>query len=214
MFYFGHTFLDENANQGKANAVIAKVGTSCLFNFSDISGTGTVVANDATAQPQATVTLGGPPFSFYGVPQTQLEAHTDGFLSTDIGTIASDPSNDCPIPDVPSDGSGNRLYALHDDLNTTVRHQYISPYPRPHDEPSFSAKGCNIFQWDGTYVSGGGNVSVQAILYDDVAEIVYQYRTSIRRASPRRRVSSTRHRHRRCRRRWMVCSTPAIRLEP
>ena len=44
---------------------------------------------DATAQPQATVTLGGPPFSFYGVPQTQLEAHTDGFLSTDIGTIAS-----------------------------------------------------------------------------------------------------------------------------
>ena len=40
-----------------------------------------------------------------------------------LARLHPDPSNDCPIPDVPSDGSGNRLYALHDDLNTTVRHQ-------------------------------------------------------------------------------------------
>ena len=169
---FGYTFLNQNANQSSFTSFSAKVGSSCPYGFVDISGTGSVVASGNAAQD--TVTLGGLPFDFYGMPQAELEAHTDGFLSTAIGTIAPDPTNDCPIPAVPSDGAGNRLYVLHDDLNTTVYHQYFADCPRPHDEPGFSPKGCNIFQWDGSYVNGGGNVSVQAILYDEVAEIVYQ----------------------------------------
>ena len=128
----GYTFLNQTANQSSGSAFVAKVGTSCPYAFTDISGTATIVA---TGDAQATVTLGGMPFDFYGIPQAELEVHTDGFLSTDIGTLAPDPTNDCPIPAAPSDGAGNRLYVLHDDLTTTVYHQYFATCPRPTMSP-------------------------------------------------------------------------------
>ena len=168
--------------------------TGVPFQFVDISGSGTPVAGQisgpasgpdltetallakATAT-QSTVTLGGSGFNLFGTPVTELAANTSGYLSTDTAGPATDTTNDCPLPMVPSDGAGARLYVLHDDLDTSVRHQYFATCPRPHDVMGFSPKGCNIFQWDGTYVSGGGNVRFQALLYDEVAQIVYQYTT-------------------------------------
>ena len=152
------------------------------FQFVDISGTGSVVATAVASlakatQTQTTVSLGGPGFNLFGSNVAQLAANTSGYLSTDLAGPATDTTNDCPLPMVPSDGGGARLYVLHDNLDTTVSHQYFATCPRPHDVIGFSPKGCNIFQWDGTYVSNGGAVSFQVVLYDEVSQLVYQYAT-------------------------------------
>lgn len=148
---------------------------SCSYEFVDISATGTLVVSGDDVD--ANVMLGGSALNLYGTLASQLNVSSNGLLATDLTGTSIDISNDCPIPAVPSTGGGDRLMVMHDDLIASVHHQYFSaPCPRPNDA-GLVATGCDIFQWDGTYVSTGNPVRFQAIIYDGIEEIAYQYHT-------------------------------------
>jgi hypothetical protein len=136
---------------------------SISFDYHDISSTGTlVISGDDTG---ITVTL-GKEFMFYGNAYTQLNATTNGYISTDLTDLGPDLSNDCPLPVWPSTGGGARIYAYHDDLETAVYYQYFtsSPIPNPKNGQSM---GASVFQWVGTHYGGSAGVDVQAYLYDN-----------------------------------------------
>ncbi|MEM9453115.1 MAG: MYXO-CTERM sorting domain-containing protein [Myxococcota bacterium] len=138
-----------------------------LYGYVDITATGTLVVmgNDQAAS----VPLGAP-FEVYGVALMDMVATTNGVLTDDLG-VATDFTNDCPIPIPPSSGAGFRIYALHDELNASVYYQYFT-------EPEASAvgypgqlSGISVFQWTGTH-SGGDLVDVEAILFHDDLSIL------------------------------------------
>jgi len=146
----------------------------CTFDYITLTSPTLVVSGD---DAQALLTLGGTGFTLYGT--SGLAANTNGFLSTDVGGPGSDWSNDCPIPGIPSTGAGDRLYVSHDDLITDVYHQYFASCPRTNDS-GLAPTGCDVVQWQGVYFGSTDNVTVQAIIYDGVPEIVYQYLTDDR----------------------------------
>ncbi|MDA3880799.1 MAG: hypothetical protein PF436_10460 [Prolixibacteraceae bacterium] len=136
---------------------------SISFDYHDISSTGTLVINgDDTG---ATVTL-GKEFMFYGNAYTQLQATTNGYISTDLTDTGGDFSNDCPLPLWPSTGGGARIYAYHDDLVTSVYYQYFASSPIPNPKNG-STMGASVFQWVGSHWVGSAGVDVQAYLYDN-----------------------------------------------
>ncbi|MEM9531268.1 MAG: trypsin-like peptidase domain-containing protein [Pseudomonadota bacterium] len=167
---FGYTFADSNE-------------PTCAFDFQDISGSGTPVQFTPTNADfpalddgAAVIDLGGTGFDYYGQALTELTMVTNGYLSTDAGDSGGDVTPDCPLPSVPSTGGGGRLYPLHDDLVLdSAYHQYFANCPRPGE--ATNSAGCNIFQWNITEIFNGGtdDFVVQAILYDDTNQIVYQY---------------------------------------
>jgi len=143
-----------------------------LFSYIDISATGQVLAagdelsGNVTFPPNST-------FYFYGAERTALRASTNGFVSFNLSDGA-DPSNDCPVPAVPGtgDGSGDRLYVLHDNLVTTVRYQH---FPAS-SNPSGWSGDVSVIQWTGTYVGSGLAVDFELLLLHslDMAVMLYQ----------------------------------------
>ncbi len=154
------------------------VAGNCAFQFVDISATGAsvVVGDDVASAP---IPLQGL-FNFYGVDLPDIVMASNGFLSTDPVDTGGDLSNDCPLPVIPSTGGGARIYPLHDDLNLVAGtgdglFQYFSTCPRP-SQVAFGDIGCHVFQWDEVSHFGGAEVfDLQAILYDDTFEIVFQH---------------------------------------
>jgi|GEM_PF-3981317 len=158
----GYTFIDFNEPGGP------------VYQWVDISGTGTALGDgdDVALGP---VTLGAP-FSFYGTSYSDLYLCSNGFIST-TADAGGDLSNDCPVPSVPSTGTGARIYAVHDDLDLEPGfgqgyYEYFADCPRPHD--GGTACGCSIFQWEDVEHWGAGiQFDAQAILYDP-GDIVIQ----------------------------------------
>lgn len=156
---FGYTFLD-SAESG------------CSFQFVDISGTGTaVISGDDSG---ATVALPGPAFNLYGTTYSQLNAATNGYLSTDATDTGPDLSNDCPLPVTPSTGGGARIYPLHDDLISDIVFQHFTTCPR--DSGYGQPEGCYVFQWNATHFGGSeAPWRFQAILYTTSFGIAFQH---------------------------------------
>lgn len=163
---FGYAFSDQ--------------ADGCAFQFIDISSTGTrIVDGDDTAS--APVTLGAP-FSLYGTAVTQLVMSSNGYLSADPADNGADFSNDCPLPARPSsptETSGLRIYAQHDDLNlrggTSAGYtQFFQSCPRLQGTP----QACTVFQWNNVrhFEEQNGPTSgtwdLEAILYHASGEIV------------------------------------------
>ena len=154
---FGYTFRDQADGQ--------------QFAYFDISATGTLVVSGDDVV--ASIALPAP-FTFYGTTYTDFAVSTNGFI-TDIAGAVSDFSNDCPLPTPPGSGAGSfRVAALHDDLVTDVYYQFI-------DEATAAAigfpgqvEGVSIFQWQGTFFSGGA-VDVEVAFshtFGDILSIV------------------------------------------
>ena len=164
---FGYTFRDSN-----------EAVNPPAFQFIDISATGTLLTRDAGSSADegaATLPLGGPGFSFYGNTINTVRVSTNGYISTALGDSGGDLSNDCPLPVIPSTGSGARFYPLHDDLiSANIRHQYFATSPRPADNGPNT--GVNVISWINSDHFGGGTdaFSFQVLLYDN-GDIVYQY---------------------------------------
>jgi hypothetical protein len=151
------------------------VGAGVAAAWTDITGTGTIVASGDDTSSGA-VALGAP-FPVYGTTRTSLNASSNGYITTDLFDGGPDLSNDCPLPAVPSTPfgtTGDRFYPLHDDLISTVRYQYfaVSPYPNPD-----GAMGASIFQWNATHFGGCGPETFQAVLYDN-GDVAYMYNTT------------------------------------
>lgn len=138
------------------------------FNYVDISGgTPLLVGFDQSA----TVPL---VFPFYGVTANSLQVANAGYLSTDNTDGGLDFSNDCPLPAVPSSGSatGARIYPLHDDVITSVYHQFFPVSPVV--APLGGTPAVNVFQWKGTHFGTSNAVDFEALLFE-TGEIVFQY---------------------------------------
>jgi len=146
----------------------------CDANFIDITSSGTsVVSGDDNG---AAVNLPGPSLDFYGETVTDIAMTTNGYLSTDPADTGPDLSGDCPLPAVPSSGSGGRYYPLQDDLITADGlFEYFASCPRP--SGAVLGEGCYVFQWNGVEHFGGDGTtfSFQAVLYDTSWAITYQY---------------------------------------
>lgn len=166
LFVFFFACLAISANAQQCYSTMSNVS----FNFIDISATGAVVASgDDTASGAVTL---GKSFPIYGTYYDQINAATNGYLTTDLSDGGPDLSNDCPLPSLPStpEGTtGHRIYPFHDDVIATIYYQYfaVSPY----DHPSGALMGASIFHWDGVHF-GGGVVEFEAILFDN-GDLVY-----------------------------------------
>ncbi|GAB4185553.1 MAG: hypothetical protein Tsb002_09400 [Wenzhouxiangellaceae bacterium] len=146
--------------------------SSCNASFFDISATGTNILSGDDVASAAQALTGN--FNLYGVDLTQLFMMSNGFLAT-TGDGAGDLSNDCPLPSVPSTGTGARIYPLHDDLITGSGYfEYFATCPVT--SPDFPAQnlGCHIFQWSDVTHFGDATVwEFQAVLFDDSYEIIF-----------------------------------------
>ena len=125
----------------------------------------------------ATVTL-PTAFPLFGVDQTDWFVNSCAFLSTE-GT-GGDFSNDCPLPSGPSTGTGDRIYALHDDMDTdqggAVYYQHFDAGACPRDSDTMGAVQCDVFFWDGINPwNGTDTFDVNLILYPDTGELVTVY---------------------------------------
>jgi len=136
------------------------------YDFVDISTTGTLVASgdDASSINSgiSSPVLLGSPFEFYGNTYHFLVPSTNGYISTSPIDDGSDLTADTPLPAVPSDGGGARLYPLHEDLIADVYYEYNGLI------------GASIFQWDAQFFPASTAFDFQALLYDN-GDILYQY---------------------------------------
>lgn len=172
---FGYTITDSNNG-------------SCAVQFVDISQTGAVVVmgddeSTISSPPNginATIPL-SPAFMFYGRIYTQVVMASNGYLSTDPADSGPDTSNDCPLPAVPNtppSTTGGRFYPLHNDLvldnGGAGLYQTFPACPRP--DGNGQSSFCSVFQWQDAYIFGSVvTFTMQAILYHETGEIVYQY---------------------------------------
>ncbi|MEM7146538.1 MAG: right-handed parallel beta-helix repeat-containing protein [Verrucomicrobiota bacterium] len=155
------------------------------FQWIDITTTGQLVisggsatsSNDAVDGIGAPVTLGFP-FTLYGQTVTQLVPTTEGYLSTDPAEAGLDEDNDCPLPTLPSKGTGKRIYAYHANLNfvqaqSNVYYQYFDKSPHSH-----YSGGVSIFTWDNAAIGTSPIfvIDVQALLFDN-GDIIINYDT-------------------------------------
>ncbi len=147
---FGYVAVDQN--------------DGAVYNYVDITATGALLV--VGAEVSAEVPLGAP-FEIYGGAPMAVYANSNGFLTDDPATNF-DASNDCPIPDPPSTGTGFRIYALHDDLDTSVYYQYFTEAEADMLGYAGETAGISVVQWVGVHDgAGGGPVDVEAILFHD-----------------------------------------------
>lgn len=154
---------------------------SCAFDFVDISSSGQGLTFtpsgqfDALDDGGASVPLDGGGFDFYGVNRTQLVMSSNGYLSTQASDNGGDFDNDCPIPTSPDRGGGARIMPMHDDLIIEGGfYQYFDNCPRSGEVGNGP---CHVFQWDdvGFFSAEGVIFDMQALLYENTGQIVYQY---------------------------------------
>lgn len=177
---FGYTRADSTSPQCRFQTV----DMSARPFLTPVAASGSVSALDDGAV--SNLSLGPNPFNYYGQSISQLQMSTNGYLSTSQNDGGGSFSNSCGIY---STGPDNGiLQALHDDLVVQsgggLRHAYFSTCPRVPDVGS-TTQGCTVFEWRnmGQYTDNGslpiGNAVIQAILYDQSYEIVYQYLTGL-----------------------------------
>ncbi len=164
---FGYRFIDSTEPGGP------------IVSFIDISTTGTLVASgddlsSINSGIFAPVTLGAP-FSFYGTSFTSLVPATNGYIALgDNADGGPDLSNDCPLPATPSTPFGTpgaRMYPLHDDLVSSVYHEFFPACPDPNVSGS-----CDVFHYASTHFFGSGPFEFEVILDNTTTNFLYQYR--------------------------------------
>jgi hypothetical protein len=109
-----------------------------------------------------------------------LYLSSNGYLTSAGDDQGDDFSNDCPLPSAPDRGDGARLMPYHDDLITNQAwQQSFAQCPRPAPTGS-STQGCTVITWqEAEFFDAPGNpFAMQAIIYEDSGQIVYQYQAS------------------------------------
>lgn len=177
---FGYTRADNTTSLCRFQAV----DMSAQPFLTPVPATGSISGLDDGAV--SNLSLGPNPFNYYGQSITQLQMSTNGYLSTSQNDGGNSYANSCGI--YPTGPNNGYLQVLQDDLviqsGGGLRHAYFASCPRPADVGA-SAQGCTVFEWRnmGQYTSSNtspvGNGVIQAILYDQSFQIVYQYLTAI-----------------------------------
>jgi len=169
---FFYRYIDSNAPNG------------AVYDFIDIGHDSNMVAGglDGFSGPLTIPFV----FHFYGKDFTELVACSHGYLSTDPNEQSNDFTNDCPLPAIPSEGGGDRIYALHEELASDVYYQEFDVSPRWHD--SGQELAAVIFQWNAKHATSNMTdpFRFQVIIYEN-SDIVIQ----IEAGDPLRGQSST-----------------------
>ena len=121
-----------------------------VYNYVDITGTGTLVVSGNNAEGTAVL---GASFDLYGDTLGSLTVTTNGVITDDTG-VSSDSSNDCPLPAAPSGGTGHRIYAPHDDYATDVYYEYFDSAAATAIGFPGTTNGVSVIQWVGEHVGG------------------------------------------------------------
>jgi len=176
------------AGDGYGHLVIDSSDVDCSFQFVDIEGSGAPLtwtasgADPAADDGGAALTL-TQPFEYYGVSLSQLVVSTNGYLAFGATTDAEDGgdfSNDAQLPAIPDNdlGVAARAMVYHDDLSGfmsggTAAWEYFAVCPRESD--ALGAEACTVVQWsDWSTAAGGSSFDIQALLYHQSFEIVFQ----------------------------------------
>lgn len=160
--------------------------TSCARSFIDITNTGTLktwqsAGTQYPANDEGSVLIQlSQAFNHYGDDITELRASTNGYFSTSTNATGVDWDNDCPLPQTPDkDNVGGRIAPMHDDLKDAVfYHQSFTSCPRTAEVGGDLS--CEVFLWKGADIYNPNNsiiesIDIQAILYPDTSQWVYQY---------------------------------------
>ena len=158
---FGYVSIDSNELFGP------------VFNFIDISATGTDAGISVDDAGSAALAIGFP-FNFYGTNFDQVAMASNGYLNFNLAGDLSDFGNDCPGTN--ANDPDNSIYILWDDLDlgdlATAAGFFQSFGACPNTEGGTGP--CTIFQWeDAQHFPGNANPAVQppfsfqAILYDN-----------------------------------------------
>ncbi|MBK8286300.1 MAG: hypothetical protein IPK97_16280 [Ahniella sp.] len=175
---FGYTRADSTSQVCRFQAI----NMAAAQNLTLVpAGNGNALDDGAAANLQ----LGPTPFNYYGRNLSSILMSTNGYLATAQDDGGGEFQNSCGI--YPTGPENGYLQVLHDDLvvqsGGSLRRAYFSTCPRPSDAGAAN-QGCTVFEWNnvGRYVNSttvDGNAVVQAILYDQSYEIVYQYVTAL-----------------------------------
>jgi len=176
---FGYTRADNSS----AVCRFQTIDLGAAPNLPLVAASNTPAEDDGAAVGLA---LGPTPFNLYGRNISSVIMSTNGYLATAQDDGGGEFANSCGLY---STGPENAyLQALHDDLviqtGGGLRRAYFGTCPRASDAGS-PTQGCTVFEWRnvGRYAGSGstpvGNAVIQAILYDQSFEIVYQYVTAL-----------------------------------
>ncbi|MBK6919628.1 MAG: hypothetical protein IPH07_19695 [Deltaproteobacteria bacterium] len=143
--------------------------SGATYNYVDISATGTNVISGDDSRTSLALSV---PFTFYGVSLNQVDVSTNGFIAS--ATPNSDFGNTCPQPGF-VDGGGARIAVLHDDLVSTVYHQYFNAAQATAIGFPGTTNGVTIVQWVGTHFTGSTAMNAQVVLFHDSGAIQMQY---------------------------------------
>lgn len=132
--------------------------------------------------PDAGIVGLGIDFRTYGQPANEVLVSNQGYMSTSVNDPINVTTSECPLSDASEAREGDWLLPAHT-LTGAVWTESYAKCPRPPDTGS-AGIACQIFQWGESLVSShdssrlievAGRMSYQAILYEGVDEIVFQY---------------------------------------
>jgi MYXO-CTERM domain-containing protein len=164
-------FAQQSRGPDAFNHVMSDNINAALFSYVNITATGTLLITDDDSGAQVNFPAGST-LTLYGAARSSLKASTNGFLTTDLTDTGFDRENDCPVPQVPGVGGGDRLYVLHDDLVTSVYYQY---FPEATPPPGWIGN-TSVIQWTGNYFNTTTQVNFEVLVFHslDVALFLYQ----------------------------------------
>jgi lysyl endopeptidase len=174
---FGYRYSDQSA--------------SCKTNYTDVSS---VAALNITAAPgsdpeddgRAVIDLGANAFEYYGENVTSIAMSTNGYLVINpSNSVTGGDFRTINCGNEPASDGGRRIRPLHRDLlATAIRAASAASCPRPADIGSTN-QPCVIFDWSGMrFLAPGtfaqsGQFDMQAIVYPQSKQIVFQYRGNL-----------------------------------
>jgi hypothetical protein len=141
-----------------------------VYNYVNITATG--VQFQAFADDTLGALTLAAPFTFYGVPFTDLDVSTNGFITLAAAT-SSDLSNTCPLPDL-GDAVNPRIELLHDDLETRIFYQYFDQAAAAAVGYPGEAGGISVIQWTGDHFPDAlpDDLDFEAILFHTSGDIL------------------------------------------
>lgn len=153
---YGYTWIDSTSPNGPAfHFIEPAVDAIQLFN--------------PVSQVAGTVTLAHPWSGIYGQKVSQLRVSLNGYITDLLTDDGFDNTNDAPLPQQPSSGGGNRIYAVHNFLamdnlgRVTYEYHPVSPHP-------LHKCGVHVITWKNAYHFGSGDETrfdFQALLFDN-----------------------------------------------
>jgi len=135
-------------------------------NFVSIRSTGTqLTLGDDTSSTQALPF----PFPFYGQMRGSVDVASNGYLT--FGSIATDFSNDCPVPSPLTPDAA--VYGHWDDLLPNATNNVIVQSFAKGKCPGLRSEACFIAEWNAVpFFGGGGTATFQMVLWaNGIAEV-------------------------------------------